>query len=452
MKKICIIACLLPVSLAGQTIKKALDELVCKADTHIGIKVVSLGTQKCLYEHNPSKLFVPASILKLFTATAALYLLGSHFTFETSFCTNGVVNNNCLYGNLYLRGSGDPTFCYKQIEKLVLKLKDCGISHVQGDLVIDDSEFDEIHFGPGWMWDEGSVLFNSPISALNLNHNCVKVTVVSESTSERPLVRVEPAPSFMNVINNAQTSNSGSLSCRRTKGDEIEVTGALSENTQSFQITVKNPREYTAHTLNHLFAKHTIELHGTTITGKTPEGVSVLALHQTPLKEVAWGTLKHSDNLYAECLCKKLASIIKKQQGTWAQGCTVIKEFLATHVGLDPKTYKIVDGSGVSRYNLLAADQVVQLLTWLHASPLGTEIISLLPAAGEIGSLKERLPGHALYAKTGTMTGITSLAGYLRTQSNDLLAFSILINGFVGPQNKYKALEDAICTLLIAYC
>ncbi len=140
------------------------------------------------------------------------------------------------------------------------------------------------------------------------------------------------------------------------------------------------------------------------------------------------------------------------QPGTWLKGRKVLTNFMNDTLGFGAEGYKIVDGSGVSRYNLLSPHHVVMLLRWLllHLDT-NSRFSSLLPAPGQEGALKQRMiiddVPLKVQAKTGTMTGISSLCGFVTTQANEQLAFAIMINNFIRPALDYKRLlEDQLCS------
>ncbi len=178
----------------------SLDELIKKVPAHVGIKVVSIKTKETLYEHNASKLFLPASNTKLCTAIAALSLLGS--SLDTVIATDGYQEQEVLRGNLYLRGDGDPLLTTGDLERFALALKKKGISAIEGDLVIDDTVFDSINYGPGWMWDDGPYFYHSPVNGIPINHNCIKVKVKPDK-EEQPSVLLELPTSYVKIMNTA---------------------------------------------------------------------------------------------------------------------------------------------------------------------------------------------------------------------------------------------------------
>ncbi len=434
-------------------------------DVHIGIEVVSLTRGEKLFQKNANHLFVPASNLKLVTAAAALHLLGVDYRFETKLYTDGIIHHNTLKGNLYLHGSGDPELIFEDLEELIFQLKLLNIHKIEGNLYIDHTLFDEISQGPGWMWDEGAEYWNAPMDALMLNHSCVDLWIKpAEAVGKSPRIYLEPKTAFVTVENRAQTSlELGDLSVERrwmNQENVIDVKGQIStqEETRHFTVAIEKPALYTAHVFREILLKAHLSFKGKVDFKKTPTEATLLAFHLSrPLSQIVEVMLKHSDNLIADCLFKKIGETRFGAPGTWQKGSQAINDFLAKEVGLNVEKAVIKDGSGLSRYNLLAPHQFIEFLSWMHNTfSCSSEFISALPIAGTDGSLIERMEKPEIKgfirAKTGSMTGISSLCGYLTTRDGELLAFSILQNGFIGKTSEYKTqIEDEICAFLVNY-
>lgn len=347
-------------------------------DINIGLKVYSLRKKATVFAINEKHLFTPASNAKLFTAAAVIFLLGENYRFTTKMYID-------KENNLCLQGSGDPTFKTRDLEKLVTSLKDKKINKIR-DIILDDLEFDNVLFGAGWMWDDVKARFNSPISALNINHNCYKISNKNETT-------------------------------------------------------VISPALYAGEILKKLLQKHKISFSGNIIVSPVSKSAKLLATHNSEiLSKIVKFMLKQSDNLYAECLFKKIGAL-KKDSGK-----NVLCEFLSKEVKLDTSKLVLVDGSGMSRYNLISCDQLVELMKWIYSnSNFSRMFFDCLPKSGVDGTLKTRLKRGYVCAKTGSMQGVSSLAGYLLTAKQEPLAFAILINGFADNPKNYKDLEDKIC-------
>lgn len=283
-------------------------------NVHIGVKICSVKTGQCLYEKNATKLFVPASSLKLFTAGAALSFLGPEYQFTTEFLTDGSLKGENLEGNLVLRGSGDPSFSIADLEKMVRMLQLKQIAKVSGEIIIDHFAFDDIAKGPGWMWDDVNGFSYAPMSALTINHSCLDVWVKpAETIALAPKIFSFPKTSFVTVKNYAITDElAEKLFIERNlkaKSNVIEVKGeiGLQSEIKAFRVPLENPPLYTASLLQYFLKRGNIlsvekvkeerfPLSAQTLTSHASSSLSIL-LH--PL-------LKDSDNLYADNFFKKV--------------------------------------------------------------------------------------------------------------------------------------------------
>lgn len=446
------------------SLQAAIERIILDADpdVHIGVEVMSLKNGQRLYQKSSHHLFAPASCLKMITGAAALQLLGVDFRFETKLLTDGKVEQKTLKGNLFLQGSGDPEFAVRDLEELVFQLKLQNITQIEGNLYVDNTLFDGICQGPGWMWDDKGYDWTAPNDALILNHSCIDLWVKpSDKVGDPPFVYQYPKSDFILIENHAETTKGeNNLSVKRrwmTKENIIDIAGKISSNKQAehYVISIENPHLYAAHVFRNILTKA-----GYTFTGKidakvTPKNATLLGKHMSrPLCSIVGEMMKTSDNLVANCLFKKMGEKRFGVPGTWQKGSQAVREFLAQTVGVNIDKVVIMDGCGQSRYNLISAHQFVQFLSWMNQQfSFCSEFMSSLPISGTDGTLTHRMSYPVVKgkvrAKTGSMTGISTISGYLTTKDGELIAFSILQNGITGKATEYKTrIEDAICTLL----
>ncbi|MBI2810821.1 MAG: D-alanyl-D-alanine carboxypeptidase/D-alanyl-D-alanine-endopeptidase [Candidatus Melainabacteria bacterium] len=465
MKRLPIFILLLWASFVSADIRSDIDKIIQKFDpnVHVGIEVVSLKTHEVVYEKENNHLFVPASCLKLITGAAALDLLGPDFRFETQVFTDGKIVDKVLKGNIYIKGSGDPDLSITDLENLVLQLKKRGIQSIEGNLYVDNTVFDPIANAPGWMWDDGGDFWNAPVDGLCLNHNCVEVCIGPAERSGAPaLVSLFPKTDFVRVENRSQTAEEVErISATRRwmqKENVIDVTGQIAPAKEKarFALSIESPPLYVAAVFRDLLSFTGIAMNGKPLMKAVPQEATVLATHSSrALSEIVAVLMKFSDNLYADCLFKKMGEQKFGAPGTWQKGAQAVREFLSGAVGLDAEKLVVKDGSGLTRYNLVSPHHFVKLLTWAQEKfPHKDAFVCSLPVNGEKGSLQARMLSPELkgkiMAKTGGMTGITSLSGYLTTKKGQKLAFSMLLNGFVGNGEEYSTqIEDAICAYLV---
>jgi D-alanyl-D-alanine carboxypeptidase len=202
-----------------------------------------------------------------------------------------------------------------------------------------------------------------------------------------------------------------------------------------------------------ILAKKGVTVAGSVVRKKTATDATLVASHfSRPLSQIVQQMMKRSDTFYADMLFKKMGQQALGAPGTWQKGSLALRQFLLLYAAIDPSDLVVLDGSGLSRYNLLSPRYMIQLLTYLAQEfQCNAEFASSLPISGVDGALKHRLVQvkSRVRAKTGTMTGISTMAGYITTKNNDLLAFTIFINGLNRPSKIYKQeLEDTICLKL----
>ncbi len=470
MNKLIVFLLLLCVSTAAKPIGKdrlfafraGIERIILNADPYanVGVEVVSLKTGEVLFQKNCHHLLVPASNLKLLTGAAALYLLGVDYRFETALYTDGKIENGMLKGDLFLKGSGDPELAVRDLEELAFQLKLLGIESILGNLYVDITLFDEISQGPGWMWDDQGEKWNSPLSALMLNHSCIDLWVKPhESAGKAPYVYVFPRNDFVEIDNHALTaSNDDTLAVERRwqkKENVIDIKGKISQ-VKHYSVPIEYPHLYAASVFSTLLNKAGIDFDGKIEMRPVSDNALPLAAHASrPLSLIVKEMMKSSDNLIADSLFKKIGEARYGRPGSWQKGSKAIRDFLSTNAGVDTQNMVVMDGSGLSRYNLVSAHHFTDFLKWMHKEfSCGSEFAASLPISGIDGTLDKRMAGlkGKIRAKTGGMTGISSLCGYAMTKEGELLAFSILENGFTKPVDEYRTqIEDAICAFLTEF-
>ncbi|OAI46564.1 hypothetical protein AYO45_06295 [Gammaproteobacteria bacterium SCGC AG-212-F23] len=406
----------LPSAVNGKSnLSDAINTIIAGADPEasIGIVVKSMKSGDILYEHNAKQLFVPASTMKILTAEAALLYLGPQYKFPTSIFTDArSINKGVIDGNIYIVHSGDPSLTVYDIHDLMASLKAMQIQRITGNVYIDTSAYDQQNFGPGWIGSDKRYCYGAPISASIINHNCLASSRGLLHTSKAKLKSVGSA-----VIN-----------------DVIKFNQILMQES---------------------FKRLGISVHGNIKIGSTPPYASRLATHESKqLHSLVSTMLKKSDNIIAGSLFKKIGALYTRQPGSWSNGSAAVKDILSKQAGVDASGAMILDGSGLSPENTISPSQLMQVLTFAyHHSSSSYDFISALPISGVDGTLKHRLTNISwkVRAKTGTMAGVRSLAGYAMTRDNEPLAFVIMVNGRNSAGYSYKEVEDRIVTVLTKY-
>ena len=449
-------ACVPPQAIFQNTgrgeLKRAINGFISKNETNaiFGIKVTSLTTGETLYSLNSKKLMTPASNMKLFTAAAALHNLGLDHQFKTS-----VIKD---MKNIVLKGGGDPDFTLAQLDSLAVIVS--GKIKSVDTLFLDASLLDSIPYGEGWMWDEGAWEFAAPIGALSVNDNCVKVAFKPGKIGKPVLVKSIPKTDYISIENLSITVND-IVDYKNFKVDRdwsnrtniFTVSGELLQYTSMDTVTrnIQDPTQFTG-----LLFKESLESKGTNVgmiyVGTKSSLSDTLAVHTSDsLYKSVMHMMHDSDNLTAELLVKTMGIKIDTP-GNWKTGIDSMKTFLFDEVGIDTAALRIADGSGLSRYNLLSADHMIDLLVYMYHGRTGENFVRSLPAGGTLESTMEKrlkTAGGKIHAKSGTMSGISTLSGYAFSPRYGPVAFSILMNGFIGSPIPSQDLQSKICEWLV---
>ena len=421
----------------------------------VSIKIVSLPKNETLYELNPSLLFNPASNEKLFTCAAALVLLGKDYPLATR-----IYLDTTSMPRIFVKGFGDPLLSSTDIDSISSSLSVLLPTNKRWAVVGDVTYFDDLYWGSGWMWDDEPDPTAMFISPLSLNSNAITVKVKPGTQSGEPVVvATEPTTSFVSIENMGETI-ADSVTERITvsrkwleRSNIITVTGQMDawDSTVTHTISVWAPEHYALTLLGERLQSRGFEVAGVALD-TVPRTASEAFRFSHRLDSVLTYQMKESDNLAAENVLKIVGAERRGTPGTAMKGISVIKEFLSEE-GIDTTKLVLADGSGVSRYNLTSADIIVQLLQAMYRDPEHFETFyNSLPNAGVDGSLSSRMKGTSaegnLHAKTGTLSGVSALSGYVRTADGELLAFSMLMQNFATASRPYRQVQDAIGVFL----
>jgi D-alanyl-D-alanine carboxypeptidase/D-alanyl-D-alanine-endopeptidase (penicillin-binding protein 4) len=431
-------------------------------NARVGITIKSMKYGDIIYSKNAETFFVPASTLKIFTAEAGLLFLGPDFKFTTRFVTDAkAVSNGVLYGNVYLINSGDPSLTYYDIADLVLALKSQGIRTITGNVYIDNTAYDQVTIGPGWLWHDRKFCYAAPISASIINHNCLSFRMTpAKSKGATANVITDPRMYYAGISNDVVTKSYTAKSCyirlNGAPGGAISVSGCIPKGRYGAGIStvIDDVLQYNKSLLKTLFRYANIQINGTITAGVAAPRATELARHESkPLQQLISEMLKKSDNIIASSLFKKIGELYYRRPGSWENGGQSVSRILSQRAGVNTWHMNLVDGSGLSRFNLVSPAQMLQLLNFAYHDPTNYDFISALPVAGIDGTLKHRMKNISwkVRAKTGTMSGVVSLAGYAINADKEPFAFVIMINGHNGSIWQYRELEDRVLTVLTHY-
>jgi len=439
-------------------------------NAYLGIYIESLGDDRIIFHQNEHKLFIPASNMKLYTSATGLVKLGENFRYQTIIGTDSTLSDSVLMGNLIIRGMGDPSISGKFNGGDILayfynwadSLKNRGIKKIEGKLIGDNSYFESDILADGWNWDDEPFWYSVQPSALSFNDNCVDFMVNPANKVGVP-VRIEQNPgiSYLDIENKAMTSPADSLKqldISRTRAQNIaQFSGTLplGYKTVKESISVERPAEFFLQVFQNVLKDK-----GITITG----GIEVhdayvavqdtLFIHRSPELSALLKVLnKKSHNFYADQILKTLGARFG-EEGSFKKGTEIVAEWLHS-IGVPPSEFIMVDGSGLSRKNLISPFATATLLRWMFNYKDFSTFYNSLPIAGVDGTLKNLMRNSAaqgnVYAKTGTMRHVRSLSGYVKDKNNNPYIFVIMVNNHSVPVAYIKELQGKICILLSNY-
>ncbi|HEY3716681.1 MAG TPA: D-alanyl-D-alanine carboxypeptidase/D-alanyl-D-alanine-endopeptidase [Jatrophihabitantaceae bacterium] len=440
------------------------------AGGQVGLEVRDAATGDVLYEHNAQNRLLPASNAKLFTSTAAMDVLGPDYRFTTSVAANRPTSHGTLLGNLYLKGTGDPTMLGPDYDALAKAVADSGVRTVVGNLVADDTYFDDVRLAPFWAWDDEPYYYNAQISALTVAPNTdydagtVIVHIAPGAAAGAPArVSVVPANHYVHLVGSATTGAPGSSdtadAVRRHGNNTIDVSGSIPAGSTGDDVwaTVWEPTQLVASIFRDALRAHGIRVLGGTSYAATPAGTHALVSHDSmTLTQLLTPFLKLSNNMHAEHLVKAMGEKVRGE-GTWDAGTTAVLDDAAT-MGVDTSQVRMVDGSGLSRADLLTPQQITNLLIAARGKPWFTSWYEALPVAGNPdrftgGTLRNRMrntpAANNLHGKTGSMTAVSALSGYVTDAAGEQLVFSMISNNFLP--NGITSIEDAVGVALAGY-
>ncbi|MBI5214332.1 MAG: D-alanyl-D-alanine carboxypeptidase/D-alanyl-D-alanine-endopeptidase [Ignavibacteriae bacterium] len=438
------------------TIDSLLDDSLF-APSFLGLKIVSLRDGRTIYSKNCHKLFHPASTMKLLTTSASLEVFDSVYEFSTVVSYDGKINNGNLNGNIFIKGNGDPLFSVKDIDSIVERIKRIGITSISGNIIGDVTSMDEVYWGKGWMWDDEPEYYQAFITPLTINGNFVTVKCsAGKNDGDILSVKVEPSTTFLQIINNGSTSSDSTLpfvqATRLQKSNIITVNGrmATTDSTTEFQISVWQPELWLLDLLRDRLSANRIAVQGICKLDTITSSQQISKITH-PIDSVLHFINKPSDNLASELLLKTIGKQKYGEPGTTKKGLNVILEHLHS-LGVDTSSLILADGSGLSFYNQISPDALVKILEHQYRSKTFKRFYECLPTAGVDGTLKNRLKGTKaegnLRAKTGTISSVSSLSGYVTTDDNTLLAFSFMSNHYPKQLRDLRKLQDTIIELL----
>jgi serine-type D-Ala-D-Ala carboxypeptidase/endopeptidase (penicillin-binding protein 4) len=453
---------------SAKLLRKELTEIFSDRrfpDTQWGVAIISLDRKELLFEKNSRKLYVPASNNKILTIAAALLQLGPDYRFKTQVFAEGSVVHGALKGNLIVAGFGDPSSSSRMGSKdpretfrdWAAKLKTQGIRSIEGKIIGNDSSFEESVYGRGWAWDDLMEGYAAPISALQFNENMITLELFPGSDiNSFAKITTKPLSNYPAIDPKVRTQLSGSspsIDITQDRASEtLSIRGTVPMNTASISrpVAVQFPIQYYLAAFKQVLTEEGIETTNCKIEESRealPQSATLLWTHNSlPLSDLLQPALKLSLNLFNETLLRVMGLELRGE-GSYLKGKEAVDEALVK-MDIPKDGYSYADASGLSRLNLVSAEMMIRILTYMHQHQYFPYFYSSLSIAGVDGTLKNRMigtsAGNNVHAKTGTLSHVSAISGYVKTSDGEMLAFSIIANNFPGSKELAENLQNSV--------
>jgi serine-type D-Ala-D-Ala carboxypeptidase/endopeptidase (penicillin-binding protein 4) len=433
-------------------------------DGALTVVVRDAATGESLVEMNPDAPRNPASVMKLLPTYAALDILGPAYTWQTRAFADGPVVGGVLKGNLYLKGGGDPLLTIERWWRFVTDLRKTGLRAIEGDIVIDDGLFAETDEKPGDFDGRPFRTYNVLPHALLVNLHASEFTIRPADDRQSIEVAVTPFPSNLKVENRTRTVDGRCVGRNRTfrlstpadDPNKVVVTGNLSRDcpAQTERRVIMRPADYAYGTFRRLWEDQGGRISGGMRRGPTPEqGRELLSQESLTLAEIVRVVNKFSSNVMARTLVLTLAAEKMGTPATTGAGEVAIADWLHGR-GLDFPELVIANGSGLARDARISGDSMARLLVDAWRSRYAPEFLASMALGGLDGTLRRRFSqleaAGQIRMKTGTLNGVSSLAGYVTGQSGRTYAVVIMVNHQGAQYGPGDSIQRAVVDWVLA--
>ncbi|HLF67693.1 MAG TPA: D-alanyl-D-alanine carboxypeptidase/D-alanyl-D-alanine-endopeptidase, partial [Gammaproteobacteria bacterium] len=425
----------------------------------IGLWVQDADTKEILYTRNPEQGFTPASVTKSFTAAASILDLGSEFSYQTVLAYDKSQHLGTSAGDIALVFSGDPSLTREALVALLANIKRLRINTLLGNIIIDDSYFTEPYEARGIVAEDTQWYFGNPVKSIIIDENQIPITITPGARlGEKVSLSVKgpiQAPLDHDVI--TVTPEEAQTLCQLNmkltpKNNGIYLYGCwpLDKPQQAtmLKVALVNPQLYVEQIIREFLNQEGIHFEGKILTGQSLHTRDILARHDSAaLASLNAMTMQRSNNLYADSLAKVLG---KKnyQRGTLQAGSYAIVQILEKHLKIDLEKIRLVDGSGQSTYDQITPKITLDLLQAMYdRKDVRQTFFNTMEVSIPEHSFYDRLPpnlAHPLYVKTGSMTGVSNMAGYLKTKSGRTLIFVCFLNRLPIDRTQARLFEQKL--------
>jgi D-alanyl-D-alanine carboxypeptidase/D-alanyl-D-alanine-endopeptidase (penicillin-binding protein 4) len=398
-----------------------------------GIDIVSIDENNPVFQYQPDRQFIPASVTKVITSGICLARFGADFRFQTQILTDGLCQDGVLNGNIYLKGWGDPGLRVSHLDSAARDLRESGISEIRGDLIFDDTFLDE---EPPRFPPNARHLY-SPPGALTVNSNWI---ILGLDAGPPVNLWTIPRTNYARLDYQVRLSESNSpgkpvMTYKKMEwGDQYSVRGTVTRWDRRYKILrlcVTRPGLFAATLFKESLARSGIAISGKVRQGLTGPGTRILKIIKTErLKDIIRDLNLESNNVLAELINKDLGATFDSIPGTREKGLNLMRKYLREIIGISG--FSLQDSSGLSAGNRFSACQITQALKHFYRE-MGMNFVGTLAPQGHHPHALSPVPpsGMAMAVKSGTLpfSGVNTIAGYVLIENRRLaFSFAILVN------------------------
>ncbi len=410
--------------------------------------VVIGGQGETIYSYGSTNAATPASVQKLIVAYSSLNLLGPSYRFHTLLAADQpVASDGVLHGNLWLVGSGDPSFRSDDLRKGLQTLRHAGLTQIDGGVAIDPTTIHGPEINPHWSTADAGEDFQTPVSGVSIDGDTTEFRVYGTSPGEAARVVVVPGSSDVRTYGTVTTSSGAdSVIIAPEDANRFRLGGYIPPGVEEkFWLPIHDIPHYAGSVLQAMLRDDGIKTNTAPSVAPVPlDSIALWEHRSAPLPALLTHMLYVSDNHFAEQLLRTIGGDVGGVADD-QDGVTAELQFLRSR-GIPTTGMRLYDGSGLAEANRVTALTLARILSDAELRDHGLELYPLLPAGGRDGTLKYyHFTTARVRAKTGHLSDADSLAGYVDTKRHGRLAFAFMINDSPGdPDDAYVHALDSL--------
>ncbi|MGN1393894.1 MAG: D-alanyl-D-alanine carboxypeptidase/D-alanyl-D-alanine-endopeptidase [Succinivibrionaceae bacterium] len=421
-----------------------------------------------IYGYNKNQYFLPASTEKIITSLAALLYLGPNYQLTTKLMVDKntiennelIVKNGVLHSDIEINFGGDPTLTSNNLRELLRTLKTKGVHTINGNILLNYGYFTGHDYASGWSWDDLSKCFTAPASAIIINGNCSYIKLTAKEIGGKISVEIPTGTPItvnidnLEVVTPKEFYGGCTIELDRDSRNIYQLSGCIpvqkpKDKPLGLALAIQDPNQWGIDIVTRILLDLSLKYTGDVqaIRKSNSDMIQISEYRSKPLRTMLDRCLKKSVNLYADSIAKVIGAKYFGRPANYHMATIAIRNILKK-AGIDLGNATIVDGSGLSSHNYITPIQMLNILKYIKDNDQKLNFIKLLPVAGVSGTLGGRNSVQKpplvknVAAKTGTLNGVSNLAGFLTTQSGEIVPFVYFVNNLSYDLKTHQRLES----------